>query len=400
MLLHFGWRLSLWSSFSKKDVEAWFSALHFAEVQPKLFGGGGNVGDDLSIKSWLKDFLVAKGVEQEAVDERIERALRIFGKTKLEKAIQMKNPWQALKALGSSLPKPFLWLTYAELQAQIQKKGELRWGADLDIQKRSRTKNRPAQVPIDKILDSAQIVVPKGHFSDGTDDLCQIKVSELRSGACGVVVLKYEEALPFLQDGKSISTECLLLLIIGKHDLHPITTLAFHYLTLPAHYAGTGEPVLVPCTAVQLGDGMIKEYIDDECPEVDTLPTAVVRFHIYKDEWVANWEELARRPLRQLIEIVPLLQLCKVAQCSEDCGKAHLAVEEQGAESVILDIWGWKWSIAARARRCAPLNRIWCRHIFDVQSLWKPRFRLLQGKLGCTLNPDRVMDQVQANVSQ
>ena len=344
LLLHLGWRLDLWDSFTSSEVDDWFLALCPEIPMPKFFGGGGSSEDPATLRSWLRDFLIAKGVAPDSVDQRFEKALKLFGKAKLEQAVSTKNPWQALKALGSSMPKPFLWLNYMELQNQIQQKGTTRWGADLDIKKRSKQKARPAPIPIDKILDSNQLVLPAGHFSDGDADLPQIRVSDLRSGAKGIVVLRYEEALPFLQDGKSISTECLVLLIIGKHDITPVTALPFHYLTLPAHYAGTGEPVIVPCTAVQLGDGMVKENIDDDCPEVDTLPTAVIRFHIYKDEWPLAWEDLARRPLKNLIDQVPLLQICRSPQCQNDCGKTHLAVEEQGAESTILDIWGWKWS--------------------------------------------------------
>ena len=347
MLLHLGWRLNLWSEFSKHDVAAWYSVLVWGVIRPCFFGGGGPAGStEDPLRQWLREFLIGKGVEEEAVDGRIEKALKTFSRSKIEQALKQKNPWQALKALGSSQPKPFIWLSYNELQSQIQQRGESKWGADLDVQKRSKRKPKASQSPIDQIIDPGQLVIPKGHFLDGDAPLPQLGHADLRSGARGVVILKFGDAMPFLKDGKSISTECLMMLILGKHDLNLICGLSFRFITLPVHYASTGEPVLVPCTAVQIGDGMITEAQQGECPEVDTLPTAVVRFHVYRDEWPDQWAALASKPLKSLIDRTPLLQLCRMTTCKQDCGRTHLAVEEQGAESVVLDVWGWKWSTA------------------------------------------------------
>ena len=342
-LLHLGWRLNLWEDFTKLDVLQWHCALRGGEF-PRIFGCGESSDRPDALREWMRPFLLDKGVSESSVDQRIDRAIRLFGRSKLETTVKSNNPWQGLKALGSSLPKPFLWLTYLELQEQIKKKGETKWGADLDVAKKSRKKSRAPPIPIDKILDPSQIVIPDGHFTDGDTDLPQIRVEDIRSGARGVAILQLDDALPFLKDGKSISEECLMLLIVGKHDINGHGPLSFRYITLPAHYAGTGEPVLVPCTCVQLGDGMIQEVVDDDCPEVDTLPTAVVRFHIYKDEWVGSWDDLVRRPLKGLTDHVPLLQLCRQPKCQQDCGRSHLTVEEHGADSILLDVWGWKWS--------------------------------------------------------
>lgn len=78
--------------------------------------------------------------------------------------------------------------------------------------------------------------------------------------------------------------------------------------------------------------------------EVSIVPTGVVRLHAFRDEWPFSWEDLCKRPIREITDKLPLLQLCRLRTCPGDCGHYHLSVEEDGAESVLLDFWSWRWS--------------------------------------------------------
>lgn len=84
----------------------------------------------------------------------IQQAVHKFGTVKLEQAMKIQNQWQALKSLGSSLPKPFMWVRWEELQQHIAVKGAEQFGAKLDdTRKTGKKKSKPAFVPCEKVLD-------------------------------------------------------------------------------------------------------------------------------------------------------------------------------------------------------------------------------------------------------
>ena len=145
-------------------------------------------------------------------------------------------------------------------------------------------------------------------------------------------------------EGKSISPEPLMLLVVGNFapDLD-IIPLCPKDVEVPAKYLGTGDPIVLRCTSLQLGDDAVLE-VTNEGKAVATMPTAVVRVHWYRDEAEVSWEEISRKPVKILRDQVPLLQICRIGGCKGACGMFHAAVEEVGTESVILDLWSARWA--------------------------------------------------------
>ena len=175
-LLHLGWRLGLWSSFSASDVMTWYGALRWGPTTPSIVGTGPL---NAPAQKALHDLLVQKGASTDQVDERIAAALKTFGKEKIEHALKQRNSWQALKSLGSSRPKPFMWISSNELQAHIENQGRSKWGADVDIKKTNRAGKGGTPQGCEQLIDPTKLKLPPGHWVFGDDVLPQVEFSSL-----------------------------------------------------------------------------------------------------------------------------------------------------------------------------------------------------------------------------
>ena len=337
-LLHLGWRLNFWPRFDSNDVNLWYRSLRWGVREPTVFGGG-FASNDEALQTSLGALLTSKGADPAQVTERIQGAIRMFGQAKLENALKAKNPWQALKALGSNRSKQYQWITYNELQNHIEARGRQKWGADIDQKKPVKSKKETKGCEF--LLDPMKLQLLEGFWTNGSTPLEQIEFLKVKASGTGVAFCKIEDALPYLQAGSTISVDALMLLTVGQlQDVQ--SSLRFEHIEVPAKYAGTGEPVVIKCTAIQLGD--VDAVLADEnmAHNVSTCPTEVVRLHWFRDECYQDWNEVCRRPIKLLVESVPLLALCRSSACT-NCSNFHPTVEEEGIDSVLIDLWSWKW---------------------------------------------------------
>ena len=77
-------------------------------------------------------------------------------------------------------------------------------------------------------------------------------------------------------------------------------------------------------------------------PIVESIPTSTLRLALYKDQWPDDWTSFTQRPFRALLEKFPLLQLCTLETCGEDCRFYHAPVDEP-LDHLILDLWNRSW---------------------------------------------------------
>jgi hypothetical protein len=65
----------------------------------------------------------------------------------------------------------------------------------------------------------------------------------------------------------------------------------------------------------------------------------------FSDVWEIDnvWADLTAHPVRSLVQLFPILRLCRVADCDQECGMFHPSLEEEGVESGLLDIWAFRW---------------------------------------------------------
>ena len=201
-LLHLGWRLCMWTSFTSAEVASWYSLLRWGVAAPR-FHGGGRSEVQTAVGEWLSPFLIAKGVPASAVDDRIAQAVRIFGVDRLAAAAKSRNPWASLKSLGNSQSRPFLWVKYEELRSHIEARGKEQWGASIDIPKRKgRGQTRKNEPALDTLVDPGKLILVKGVLQGGGHEIGQLALSEVRSGAIGAAFCRPDDATHFLQERK------------------------------------------------------------------------------------------------------------------------------------------------------------------------------------------------------
>lgn len=301
--------------------------------------------EEAIVKS-LEQILPGKSVAVQDVASRAQAAIRVLGAAQISKALETKNTWAALKSLGNSRPKPFMWVTHQELQQHIKSKAESRYGADVDIKRsKKQRENKVAAPAVVKMLDPSALMLPKDVFvSNQGTSVPQIPLQEVQKNGVGIAFAAPQDVLHFLQDGKFISTETLSLLVVGPiPDSYP-QGLPMSSVRIPAIYKGTNEPVILDCTQIQLGDQAVYRRNNSSAPVLTIVPTVVFRVHVFKDLWsvVGSWDSFISKPVGTLVENFPILRLCKEESCT-GCEHFHPAIEEQGIEAAVLDVWGFHW---------------------------------------------------------
>ena len=237
-----------------------------------------------------------------------------------------------------------MWVTHEELQTHIQERAQSRFGA-VDIKKPKQKPGRRESGDSAQ-LDPASLLLPHGVFvtNCGTD-LPQLSIDEVQKDARGVAFATASDAQRFLTDGKLISAEGLALLVVGTMPENLPPALPMHALRVPAIYKGTNEPIILDVMSIQLGDQAVYRKANTEAPELAVCPTKVMRVHVFRDVWEIDnvWADLTAHPVRSLVQLFPILRLCRVADCDQECGMFHPSLEEEGVESGLLDIWAFRW---------------------------------------------------------
>eukprot|EP00435_Cladocopium_sp_Y103_P033577 s1936_g8.t1 len=309
-----------------------------------FFRGPTGLGpDETAIIQTLEQILPAKGVPEPEVKSRALAAIKMFGLSAIQKALQAKNVWAALKTLGNSRPKPFLWVQHHELQNHIKDRATSKFGA-VDI-KKPKKQGKPL-VAVSRQLDPSSLTLPVGLFTTNCGTaLPQLQLEEVQKDARGVAFASASDAQNFLADAKMISAEGLALLVVGPLPEHLPMSLPMHAMRVPAIYKGTNEPVLIDCTSIQLGDQAVYRRQNQDAPELQVCPTKVLRAHVYRDLWILEepWEVLTAHPVRQLVQRFPIFRLCKDRDCDQTCNLFHPSLEEEGVESGLLDLWAFRW---------------------------------------------------------
>ena len=347
-IAHFAYRVGLITYGQGFDFEEMHDSL--AICSGLLFSGGpiGFGPEEQAVTETLEQILPSKGVPKDELSNRIQAAIKTFGTQALSKALNEKQVWPALKQLGSNRPKPFFWVTHHELQLHIQERGQSKFGASLDMKKGRKAKIAKKPPIAAQNIDPSTLQLLPGLFStnDG-QPLQQLAMQQVVRDARGVAFTSPSEAAPFLAAGKMISGDGLALLIVGSPPKETQTSVPLNAMRVPAIYKPTNEPIIVECTVAQLGDQAVYQKHSPQAPSLDVYPTAVFRLHIFHDLWTEHnsWDDLVKRPIKSLVASYDILRLCRTEGCSgTDCGMFHPSLEEEGIESGLVDVWGFRWA--------------------------------------------------------
>ncbi|CAL1135930.1 unnamed protein product [Cladocopium goreaui] len=171
-------------------------------------------------------------------------------------------------------------------------------------------------------------------FAQGLADLSTDQMAKLKQLLFdhGVPEAKVDERAKFVV--QKLEAPAIIELTSEQLEKFNMTKISF-----PATYKGTGEPVLIFGSLKNLGDKKINRHMIGAKTQIDTINTAVIRIHAYKDELQAQWQDLVKSPVRLISTIVPQLQLCAGEGCGQDCPKSHPAIGEN-LDSITMEVWG------------------------------------------------------------
>ena len=334
--------LGLWLGLCPFPAEAHILDFHQVALQlPVLFHHDFLYGLGPSpVESALAALLATKGVPPQAAGDRATAAIKKLGTAAVQAALQQSNPWKELKLLTTKPGKTFQFVNKAELAQYIEQRATAQHGVNISSKKKKDRKNSAAASSQPCLPDPQLLQVLPGHFVDQEQDhVPQIMMSEVSTDTRGIAICGLAEALPFIRDFKSISTDALALLLIEDvpADLKaraPISSLRF-----PATYLPTSDPLLVQGSILQLGDVTVqRHFLADPVNEMEITDTSVLKIQLYRDELQADWSLVAASPIKQLMQLVPKLRLCTNLQCDHKCGRYHAAVEDC-LDQVVHEIW-------------------------------------------------------------
>eukprot|EP00438_Fugacium_kawagutii_P018200 Skav230722 [mRNA] locus=scaffold401:27097:31431:+ [translate_table: standard] len=253
-----------------------------------LLGGGKHD----AIKAKVKNLLIAKGVPEDAVNDRVQQ---LFTKVPPDHVFKYKDDddsafWSKLKDDASDAK--FRLITPKELKAfqvaQRQNKSD-------SVEHKSR------KVPKTKAFtpDAAQIKVDVSHFKVGDESVQLLEACRFGPDQSGLCIVTCKEATQCIAAAAK-SCDPLALLIIGEGAHHFGPT-----FMLPAHLANN-EPVVVPAVLKQFGDTPIEFTLKLPTTVVATMASTVIEFSICR-EYVGTWDDTAL-PMNYLGIHIPALR--------------------------------------------------------------------------------------------
>lgn len=307
--------LGLAGEFLNDDIlrlHAWLRH-HFAFMDDQLAGGPSS--DSSGLQGELAQLLATKGVPAGVAFERAGDAITALGADKLSAATRAKNQWQALKGVSSQSKKPFKFVLAWELQAHIEKRAKEKHGAHLP---RDRKKERKAD-DIPAVPDPGHLRLQDNLFKDfAGDPVPQISFEDVYNDARGVALCTKADALPFIQQAKSISAMALALLVVEEVPTSERGVAKVGDIRFPATYTATNDPVLIKGALIQLGDLSVERHGPPDPMASTSLATnMVLKLAVYRDELGADWQEFTKAPIKHVLAVVPALRLCKSSPCPD-----------------------------------------------------------------------------------
>ena len=330
------------SSLHANMKASFVQALHEGRccICPVVWGYGNQ-----SVIKLLAAELLKHGVPEDQVEQRAQQAVKAIGAESIHQALQSKNAWRSLKVLGNNVK--FQFLLPAELAAlAATNKG-------LPVGKRAKMpapKTRPSSV---EMVDPTKLCLPEGTFHAMGHPIPQIHVKQIGPLACGVALLTYEEAMPYLKAGTLVSSEPLAIAVFVPPGVAVETALPHTKIMLPCMCLVNNEPLLTEVVVVQLGSGFVEKQVASSVITLDQLEVVTVKVMVYRDEFTLSWDEFVSAPIKQLVQIFPILKRCMADSCQCESWHNH---EKLPLKDPIMDVWrrqflreGFKPTPASRA---------------------------------------------------
>lgn len=308
---------------------------------PIIWGAGGS---GALIKS-LSDELLRHGVPAQLTEARASQAIKAIGSDQLLQALQHKQPWRQLKALGNNVN--FKFVLPSELAAVVEN------NKSKPVGKKSQKEKPMPGVPAPIEIDPSKLQVLEGTFRAQGQVVPQLMPQQIGPLRSGYVLMSLADAEPYLSCGKKVSQEPLALVVFHRRDVSLQSMLSQHQCTVPCRCMVDNEPVLAEATVVQIGTGTVEKWTGTDVIAVDSPEVCTVKISVFQDEFGESWESFCKAPIRAIVGLVPELKRCMTTGCK--CAAWH---NEDGIpiREPILDLWkrqvlkfGFKQADAAQA---------------------------------------------------
>ena len=254
--------------------------------------------------SQLKQLVTEHGVAPGRAEECASQLIQKLGLSAITQALKSPKPWMDLKAKANLAHPPVKIVMADELQVMISQRAKSGKAVGSKANKLHH-KNKPEK---SFILKADQLQLPRAVFKqdDGTE-LGPIQPTQLGPNSQGVALTNIEGAMPFfaLQNPLSPHGVGLLVLDIRDERLPPGHT----KVKVPVIHAMTQEPMIITAALFQLGTRTVSRNFPANCIQVPQVDTQVVRVQVYRDQTPHNWEELAARPAKTVLEHSPFTDL-------------------------------------------------------------------------------------------
>ena len=326
-----------------------FTTNQIAHLHRFLLEGQGSTSKDLQafgpgapdLQRQVGILLGEKGVF--AQDARATALIEKIGAGKIAAALKANNPWATLKELASKPGVNFRIVSKEELNAQIASRASNRYGATIPNHKAKKTRTGPSKLSSTD-LDPTLLQIDPDHFQDADNDkVAQISFDAVRAEARGLAICSISQAIPFLRAGKSISADALGLLTLSPVPEELAKSLPTAAIRFPASYGPTAEPLLVSGALIQLGDVQIHRHLETCKFQAELAEVSVLKIVVIRDEFQLDWHEFVSSPVKMLMNIMPMLQLCRGRQCGSTCVHFHAPVGEE-YDSAVQEIWGRRFT--------------------------------------------------------
>ena len=333
-IMHLCLILGLSGHFTIEDETRMHEWLVHHQSPKSAFTANGRPTKEVADK--LSKLLLDKGVPADVVDQRVSDAVKVLGNPSISEALQTSNPWAALKGLASRPNTRFRWVQTDELKAHIDTQAKKKHGAAVPGAKQKKQTHKKTGV---QIIDPETLSLIPDTFVDADgDEIGQLDFSEVTADATGLAFASLQQAKPFIEDAKTLSSTTLGLLIPAEVPKEFWGDAEMEHIRFPALCTVTQEPMLISGTLLNLSDGTIARK-EHSCPDIPTLPTSIIKIQLFQDEVAVDWSVITSGPIRAILQMAPILKLCAGKQCGRDCAHFHAPVGDS-LPGMILDLWG------------------------------------------------------------
>ena len=268
-------------------------------------------GPSASLVKSLTDVLAKHGVPEQMLEQRALQAIRAIGSDTIQNALKAKNVWRSLKAVGSNAK--FQFILPAELETLIDaNKGSM-------VGMKIKPSKINAKAPVPNVIDPTKLTLLEGAFRYGGQPLPQISAQQIGPVANGIAVLSLKDASPYLKAGQAVSSGPLAMIVLDDPTNHVQTALPHVKMMVPCICSLNQEPLLVEATLVQLGQGHVEKHVAESAIALDPLDVVSVKIMTYRDECPVPWDEFVAAPIKQIVQMFPLLRRCHESNCNCEC---------------------------------------------------------------------------------